>query len=176
MSPHSWISICLWGGRTEEWRRVFPGSPILQYRLHECIPEWAGQGISWRSNPVGVRWSDTAQVGFLGDSRTDDSCLHPGDESDWTDLERNTQAQLHKRSLPNIRKCDWPFVWRNQKSTCHRHPEHYWQTMDIIHVLYCSRLKRLLCRRQRFRACGRDQRAFRSPFGNLRSRPFDTIS
>ena len=42
-------------------------------------------------------------------------------------------------------------------------------------ALYCSHIKRLLCRRQRFRACGRDQRAFRSPFGNLRSRPFDTI-
>ncbi len=26
-----------------------------------------------------------------------------------------------------------------------------------------------LCRRRRFRACGRDQRAFRSPFGSLRS-------
>ena len=29
----------------------------------------------------------------------------------------------------------------------------------------------MLCQRQRFRACGREQRAFRSPFGILRGRP-----
>ena len=33
---------------------------------------------------------------------------------------------------------------------------------------YCCKVGIAPCKRKRFRACGRDQRAFRSPFGNLR--------
>ena len=38
-------------------------------------------------------------------------------------------------------------------------------------MILCS-LNDYIAEGQGFRACGRDQRAFRSPFGNLRGRPF----
>lgn len=103
LSSYSWVSLCLWSGRTANRWRLLSCYAILQYQLYECVFGCIVKDISQRNNSALLWWCCLAQIGWIGHTGQyrpiSHTALHSRDESDWTNWERDSKVRISQWSV-----------------------------------------------------------------------------